>query len=327
MSFKNFTDLSEDIKSNLHRLHSQNIDLVVGIPRSGMIPAYMIGLYLNIDVIDFGGFVNNSELKSGYIRIRRTTISRAHDAKRILIVDDSICSGLSMAKTIEEIPSTLKHNCITLAIYSDKRKRSDVDLFFVHLPLPRAFEWNVFHRSLLSFSCVDIDGVLCSDPTEKQNDDGEQYLDFLRNAKPLILPSYKIHSLVTNRLEKYRSETEEWLLKHRIEYDNLIMLDLPSKEERILSKAHTWHKLSYYRENNELTFFIESNIDQARKIMNGSGKPVYCMDCNILLQPGAVRSLIKSPRNFLSRSIKRVKSILPPSAWNIVRYFYRKFFR
>lgn len=327
MNFKSFKNLSEDIRSNLHALHAEDIDLVVGVPRSGMIPAYMIGLYLNVDVIDLGGLVNNSELKAGYTRKKKTNIQRAHDANKILIVDDSICSGLSMAKTIEQIPEDIFSKCMTLAVYSNTSKRNDVDLLFVHLPMPRVFEWNVFHRDLLAASCVDIDGVLCLDPTEVQNDDDVQYLDFLRNAKPLILPSYKIHSLVTNRLEKYRAETEEWLLSNNIEYENLIMLDLASKEERVRLQANTWHKLDYYKKNNSLVFFIESDINQALIIMKGSGKPVYCVDRNVMLQPGMALSLIKSPVTFLVRIKSLVRSIVPSSVLIFIKPFYHRLFR
>jgi len=41
------------------------------------------------------------------------------------------------------------------------------------------FEWNALHHSNPERFCVDIDGVLCRDPTEAENDDGESYLEFL----------------------------------------------------------------------------------------------------------------------------------------------------
>lgn len=46
-------------KNNHHKLHTQKNDLVVGIPRSGIIPAYMIALNLNIDCIDPPSFIKN----------------------------------------------------------------------------------------------------------------------------------------------------------------------------------------------------------------------------------------------------------------------------
>ena len=38
MNYRSYQNLSDDIKSNINKLEKFNIDLVVGIPRSGMIP-------------------------------------------------------------------------------------------------------------------------------------------------------------------------------------------------------------------------------------------------------------------------------------------------
>ena len=37
---------------------------------------------------------------------------------------------------------------------------------------------------------------------------------------------------VSNRLEKYRSSTEEWLTKHGVIYKELVLWKIPSKDER-----------------------------------------------------------------------------------------------
>lgn len=63
---------------------------------------------------------------------------------------------------------------------------------------------------------MDIDGVLCADPTPEENDDGEKYRHFLLNTPPLFIPKVTIGTLVTSRLEKYRPETEAWLQKNHV---------------------------------------------------------------------------------------------------------------
>ena len=51
LQYRNYEDLNRLIHhADLHSY--RDIDLVVGVPRSGMIPAYMIGLILNLPVID-----------------------------------------------------------------------------------------------------------------------------------------------------------------------------------------------------------------------------------------------------------------------------------
>lgn len=46
INYRSISDLTKCIKKNIHIL-PDNIDLVVGNPRSGMIPAYSIALFLN----------------------------------------------------------------------------------------------------------------------------------------------------------------------------------------------------------------------------------------------------------------------------------------
>ena len=59
------------------------------------------------------------------------------------------------------------------AIYCQPARENDVDLAFELCPTPRVFEWNLMHHdSIIPQACVDIDGVLCEDPTDEQNDDG-----------------------------------------------------------------------------------------------------------------------------------------------------------
>lgn len=146
--------------------------------------------------------------------------------------------------------------------------------------------------------------------------------NFLKNAKPLILPSYKIHSLVTSRLEKYRKETEEWLQKYNIEYENLIMLDLPSKEERQRLNAHASHKLNYYKKTNT-DLFIESDYYQAIKISKGTGKVVFCVDKNIIITPTMHNVLIKDRRTFFNRVKSNIFNAIPEWIKFLIKPIYR----
>ena len=101
MNFKSYNDLSNDIKNNISKIHTGNYDLVVGFPRSGMIPAHMIALYLNTHVTDFESFLNNKSLKCGLTRNVRVNLKKPHDAENILLVDDSIYSGNSIKNELK----------------------------------------------------------------------------------------------------------------------------------------------------------------------------------------------------------------------------------
>lgn len=305
MNYKSFADLTHDITQNLFKLHNKDYDLIVGIPRSGMIPAYMIGLYLNINVTSLDAFIQNRKLVSGITRQTKTQLVFAQDAKSILLVDDSINTGKSLISALGDIPYDYQGNITTCAIYSDTKKRDDVDIYLEYAPMPRVFEWNIFHRKLMESACLDIDGVLCIDPTEHQNDDGDRYIDFVLNAKPLYIPSSKVNALVTSRLDKYRPQTVQWLQDNKVQYDNLIMLDLPNKEERQRLGAHASHKANYYIKS-ETTLFIESEINQALAIMKASGKPVYCTGNNTMYSPNLTQVITKSPET----AIKRIKGLV-----------------
>jgi len=321
MNYKSYADLSSLIKSKLPMLRAGQYDLVVGIPRSGMIPAYMIALHLNRKCCDLEALVRNEPLKTGSTRSASSAIEYPSEASKILLVDDSIFSGVSLAKELQRIPEELRARMTTLAVYSTETARQDVDIFLEHVPLPRVFEWNIFHHQVVERSCFDIDGVLCVDPTEEQNDDGERYIEFIRNAEPLYIPTGKVNCIVTSRLEKYRAETEAWLRKHGIQYGSLIMLDLPNKEARQRLGAHGTHKAEAYRRSKQ-DLFYESERHQAVQIHELTKKPVYCTETNEMFAKGAILSSIYNSRSrkvYLHNVLKK----LPRPIYNSVRYFYK----
>jgi hypothetical protein len=60
LQYRNYEDLNRLIhQADLHAF--RDADLVVGIPRSGMVPAFMIGLLLNLPVIDIESYVAGVE--------------------------------------------------------------------------------------------------------------------------------------------------------------------------------------------------------------------------------------------------------------------------
>lgn len=289
IEYRTFQDMALCIRKNMHKLQ-ENFDLIVGIPRSGMIPAYMIALFKNIKACSIDEFITNSSVSSGLSRNARTV----NKITNVLIVDDSLHSGVSLAHTKERLKSAKlldKYNIKFLAIYARERSSNLVDYWFEIVPTPRMFEWNYLNINLNERSCFDIDGVLCVDPTPEQNDDGEKYRNFLLTARPLYIPEYTIHTLVTSRLEKYRTETETWLKNNNVKYKNLVMLNLATKEERIKMGAHSKFKASIYASLSDTILFVESEPKQAEEIANLSGKPCICVENNKLYKPNENNSL------------------------------------
>ena len=283
MHFRSVADMAATIAANLHRLPG-GLDLIVGIPRSGLLAANLVALHLNKPMTDVDGFLAGRVLAGGERLI--STISRNDGRKpRVLVVDDSICSGEAMKRTRQRIAAAAPDaELFFAAVYATHQSELRVDLAFERCPLPRVFEWNLMHSGQLSHSCVDIDGVLCVDPTEEENDDGPRYTAFLENATPLHLPTLPVHALVTCRLEKYRKPTEDWLARHGVSYRKLVMLNLPSKAARLAANPHGSFKAQVYA-NDSADLFIESSAAQAERIADGASKPVFCIETRRMVYP------------------------------------------
>ncbi|MBT2772698.1 hypothetical protein J7J47_10710 [Halomonas sp. ISL-60] len=306
MNYKSYGDLSDDIAASLFKVHGKGYDLVVGIPRSGIIPASMIALGLHVDVVGLPEFIANQPLKTRLRRKAQSELTSAWEAKKVLLVDDSVITGRTVQEAQDAIPGSCPCLIDTLAIYADPAGEQYVDIHFYTLESPQAFQWNLFTPAMLSRACVDIDGVLCVDPTAHQNDDGEEYIAFLDNAELLYLPAGRIGCLVTNRLEKYRSHTEMWLKQQGIEYERLVMLDLPSKEERQRQGVHSTHKGLFYK-NSDYTLFIESSASQASSIAKIAGKAVYCCEGNQVYTAASNTSPKKGQHRYTKRLLRAVK--------------------
>ena len=151
-----------------------------------------------------------------------------------------------------------------------------IDIALIQLSSPRVFQWNYLNHTFLQDAAFDIDGVLCKDPLPQENDDGSKYINFIRNAKPLFIPQYKIPYIITSRLEKYRKETEEWLKANNVQYDHLIMLSGHTAEERRKLNLHAKFKAEQYKRLTDIQLFIESDRKQAEEISKLSGKLCFC---------------------------------------------------
>ncbi len=304
MNFRSIAQLSDQLIAWSRGL-PHDIDLVVGLPRSGLLAANIFALYRNLPLTDLDGFLAGRTMGAGKTRANplsnKADGDRAAEAlvdaaagqfldrpRRVLVLDDSIWSGDTLREARVKIEAAgLPHHVRYGAVYVTPDSADLPDYYCEVLHYPRCFEWNVLHHHVLRGACLDMDGVLCLDPREHENDDGERYGQFLREARPLHLPTSFVGSIVTNRLEKYRPETEAWLARHGIEYGDLIMMDYPDGATRRQMNTYSAHKAAAYRRA-RATFFIESDIKQAVEIAHLAKKEVLCIDTMQMIQPGAL---------------------------------------
>lgn len=302
MNYRSFADLSEDTTA-LARSLSKDYDLVVGIPRSGLLTASLLCLQLNIRMTDVQGLRDRRLLSSGYRYEGK--IDGFDDIERVLVVDDSVATGRQMEETKAELAAMdLPFDLEFAAIYVSRTGHRHVDHYVEVVLKPRAFEWNLMHHPILKHTCMNIDGVLCRTPTDEENDDGERYREFLRTVEPAVVPTERVRWLVTNRLEKYRDETEEWLERHGVRYDELVMSDHPSMAARQEANDEAEFKAEVYR-NVDAELFIESSPSQSTDIAKLSNKPVFSYGSNELVEPGTIAGSYQRSRTFASRFRQR----------------------
>jgi uncharacterized HAD superfamily protein/adenine/guanine phosphoribosyltransferase-like PRPP-binding protein len=277
IGYMSFAEMSENVRAGSHRV-SRDVDLIVGIPRSGMIPAYLLGLYRNLPVVDLPTFIKGGNPENGG-RNMQSDSRTIHDARNILLVDDSILSGSSMRTGVNRIREAgFSGEVTTCAVVVEPSRTEYVDLSFCAMPTPRFFEWNAFHHSyIVESACMDMDGVICVDPNPEDNDDGPRYRNFLETAALKCRPTGHIGYIVSSRLGKYRCATESWLSRNRIDYGELILLEGATAKERNKLRLHAPFKARIYTEKNSPIFF-ESDAKQAEEIAKLSGKPVLCVE-------------------------------------------------
>jgi len=183
LQYRNYEDLNRLIhQADLHSF--RDADLIVGVPRSGMVPAYMIGLLLNLPVTDIESYVAGVEPFVG-----NRLIQNIREFKKVLVVDDSIKFGRQLQLVKEKLShlNFIEFKYITVFATSDSI--SLVDYCMEIIDQPRIFQWNLLNSWIYEYSCVDIDGVLCEDPSEEQNDDAENYLVFFTACPSQIFTS------------------------------------------------------------------------------------------------------------------------------------------
>jgi len=254
MNFITYEQFIKDIKEFVKRL--PKFEVVSFIPNSGMIPAFIYSKFHSSKLIPI------EEVKKS--------------PEKILIFDDSLLFGRTLKSYQDKIKSK---NLYYAVVYTSDIKsiiQYKIDFYFNQIKGPRLFEWNWLQSKVVSEMAFDLDGVLCIKPTELENDDSFNYLNFIENTKTLYIPSHEIGAIITARLEKYRTQTEKWLNENNVKYKELVMLNSTAKERRD-KNLHTIHKSIEYLKRTNLHLFIEDEEYQARVIKSKTNKYVLCI--------------------------------------------------
>lgn len=243
-------------------------DVIVGIPRSGLLVATVIALRL-------GKPLTTPELFCQGAQWLSKRIPPLGSRKNILLVDDSIDSGQSMAEALEMVLSAAPGSIVTkAALIVTPESIGQVDCYHKIISHPRLFEWNLIHgkRGVL---VSDLDGVLSENCPPGYDRDEGLYTKWLEEAKPYIIPHFCIDVILSCRLEKYRPQTEAWLKRHQVRYNKLILWDLECKSQRQGQNAQ--FKIKHIlRIKPDLIW--ESSYHEAREIWEKTRVPTLCFD-------------------------------------------------
>ncbi len=269
MRFKSLADMALDIRRNLLPTLPRDVGSVYGIPRSGLLPASIIATMLGVPLW--------TPDRCSYVG-ERGKLFQCTKNNKLLIVDDTIRSGSTMRKEIAQLAIVGQMPpYYTCAIYVTPESKYLVDFHAEVVDLPRMFEWNFSGIKSTIHSCWDLDGAICTDPSVF-DDDGEAYrLDILSGVRPLLLPQVEVLAVITNRLERWRIETETWLKNHNVKYKNLIMQPFATAGERRMSSKPSEYKARWL-EKLDGKFFVESDDKQARRIAELTGRPVLSIE-------------------------------------------------
>ena len=267
---QSITDTLPEIRS------SGPYDYIVGVPRSGVTPAANIAIMLGVPYADLTSFVR------GAANGHQTTLPILPNS-RVLLVDDTSSMGSAMKAAYKTLMTA--HPTMEVTRYvvwsAPDTDPAHYDICSGVVPKPRMFEWNIWKIETHIKDPVhgvypvafDMDGVFCRDPNQHENDKGSKLIEYYKTAPAKFLPSKPVAYIITNRLERNREYTEQWLIDHGIQWGELLM-----KEKE--NEGHIDHKVRKVQMvSGNISMYVESDDRQARMIADRvSGLPVWCVD-------------------------------------------------
>ena len=274
-------DLCNIIRQNLYKI-PHDVDGIICIPRGGLFVGTIVAEFLHKPIYTVESFINQKDIGCGEAEFGIPLT----DFKRYVVIDDSVSSGKSFARTREQLKN-FSYEFIYIACVGKEPQIPNTDIVLSVIPEFRIFELNFFRSSWVTHCIFDIDGVLCPNPGYGVDFNEDEYMKHLTNVAPLIPLQYNVLALCTHRLVKYYETTKNWLQKNNISYNQLFMLDFKSTQEKLEnlnSDNFRLMKTSVYQHYPEAVLFVESDYNEAMTIYTNTHRPVLCTDANIILQ-------------------------------------------
>lgn len=210
-----YADLCRDSKILARKLSGRGIDGVVGIARSGVLPAAIVAQNLHVPLFVFSPKSSSVTYIGGGSRLEESFPS----PDRLVLIDDTCASGQSLAYA-----SNVTGIGRGAVVYTTAAAAPRLFAYARILDLPHILEWNFWNSLYVSCVTTDLDGVLCPDPTEEDVADEERYRRWAENVQPWEGPRRSpVLAIISARPEWLRDITTRWLAKHGFKYKELIL--------------------------------------------------------------------------------------------------------
>jgi len=241
----------------------RDYDVIVGVPRGGLLVASMIAMKWNKPLTTPWLLAQQKAWYGNLISVKHG---------RVLVIDDSCGSGSSIVNAGKDLAQLHVYKPVhTAVVFCSTEAMGRMDYYYREVTAPAALEWEIPHSQgyAVSHVVMDMDGVICEDFQ------GGDYYTWLRSAKPLLIPDYRI-DIVTNRLSRYEHETRQWLHDHGIRYGKLLMWNV-SEHPQYDREAWADFKLAALKQLGTIDLMYESDPVLAAIIAKELGIPVVCM--------------------------------------------------
>ena len=284
--FLTFSNLADDcIQKLIPKLHKMDISGIVAVPRSGFLPASICATVLSVPLYTISdGKITICNSLSEFGGWRMGT----HDKipGRLLLLDDTTFTGNTLRKIKPKLG--LDEPYYSGVLYAKPDTVDMLDVFGKELKAPHMLEWQFFNSDHLERTLFDLDGVFSPNVPISECLDDDRYEEYISNVDPIFhrLPraKYKLKAIVTGRTDRFRKITEQWLEKHNIEYQDLIMF--PSEREKERNRDHVQevgkYKADHHRKSNA-RYFMESEKSEGVVIRKLAKKRVILPNQGLLL--------------------------------------------
>lgn len=271
--------LARDTLALMARL-PPDVDLVVGVSRSGLLPASLIAYHRHLPLRAVSRARGVVDMGHGV----RLEDRPAAPPRHVLLIDDTVANGTEMRACAPIVRAAFPHAGLTRAVvYAAPQAMDAIDLCAATYPGSHFLAWNWTNSGAGSACGYDVDGLLCRDFTPEECRSEASYLAAMAAmpASPYLPRRRPIPMICTARPESARSVTLGWLARWGASVENLWMW--PGDPHPRAEDVASWKAMHYKASG--CVLFAESEPAQAEIIVRESGKPVLCPILERVLRP------------------------------------------